>query len=72
MEKVKEVVAEMRINYSHGALRDTEFDPSPIVQFQNWFSTAKNCKEIIEANAMTLCTTTKDGFPSGRIVLLKV
>ncbi len=51
-------------------LSRTDLDRSPIAQFQRWFN------EVIEANlpepnAMTLATSTPQGGPSARIVLLK-
>jgi pyridoxamine 5'-phosphate oxidase len=41
-----------------------------IEQFSNWWQDAVN-SEIDEVNALTLCTASADGKPSGRIVLLK-
>jgi pyridoxamine 5'-phosphate oxidase len=40
-------------------------EPDPIRQFELWFADAKH------ENAMTLATSTPDGVPSARIVLLK-
>jgi pyridoxamine 5'-phosphate oxidase len=40
-------------------------DPNPIRQFERWFADAN------QENAMTLATSTPDGTPSARIVLLK-
>jgi pyridoxamine 5'-phosphate oxidase len=42
----------------------------PLVKFQEWMQEAW-AHEPEDANAMTLATTTPDGFPSARIVLLK-
>jgi pyridoxamine 5'-phosphate oxidase len=44
---------------------------NPIIQFQNWFEDAKNDRDIIHPNAMTLSTIGLDGYPDSRIVLLK-
>ena len=45
-------------------------DPDPLVQFQKWFDQAQ-AAGIPEANAMTLATTSADGQPSARMLLLK-
>lgn len=42
----------------------------PIAQFEKWFQEAM-ASNIPEPNALTLSTVSKDGRPSGRIVLLK-
>jgi len=42
----------------------------PIARFQEWFAEAW-VHEPEDANAMTVATTTPDGMPSARIVLLK-
>jgi len=42
----------------------------PIVQFSDWFNDAKS-KETKNPEAMTLATSTSDGRPSARMVLLK-
>jgi len=43
---------------------------NPIELFNEWFSEAKKT-EINDPNALTLATSSKDGAPSARIVLLK-
>jgi len=45
-------------------------DKDPIIQFEEWFDLAQNTN-ICMPEAMTLATSTPDGFPSARIVLLK-
>jgi pyridoxamine 5'-phosphate oxidase len=47
-----------------------DVNPNPIVQFKDWFKEAIN-SEVLEVNAMTLSTIGLDGFPNGRVVLLK-
>lgn len=42
----------------------------PLIQFQSWFADAQRA-ELREPNAMTLATSTPDGRPSARVVLLK-
>ena len=46
-------------------------DADPLGLFEVWFSEAKD-SEPNDANAMALATATPDGFPSVRMVLLKV
>jgi len=49
-----------------------KLDSDPIKEFEKWMGIAIKTPEIIEPNAMTLCTASKTGWPSGRILLLKV
>jgi pyridoxamine 5'-phosphate oxidase len=44
-------------------------DPDPLVQLQNWLNDARAVTP--SADAMTLATSTADGRPSARIVLLR-
>ena len=43
----------------------------PIAQFSRWFADAKACKAILQANAMCVSTIDLNGFPDGRMLLLK-
>ena len=63
-------VAEIRKEYAHKTLVETEIQPDPIKQFNVWWQDAMEAK-ITEANAMTLATASADGIPSARTVLLK-
>ncbi len=56
--------------YEKFELHEESVKHNPFDQFKNWFIDTKN-SEILEANAMTLATASKDGKPSARIVLLK-
>lgn len=47
-----------------------DVSPDPLIQFQSWFADAQRA-ELREPNAMTLATSTPDGRPSARVVLLK-
>lgn len=47
-----------------------DVNPDPLAQFQHWFAEAQQAG-IREPNAMTLATSTADGHPSARVVLLK-
>ena len=63
-------LAELRQDYVRESLTERDVDPNPIAQFEKWFDQALNAA-MIEPNAMTLATSTLDGHPSARIVLLK-
>lgn len=63
-------LAALRRDYALASLTETEVDPDPIRQFERWFADAVSAR-VLEPNAMTLSTATRDGVPSGRIVLLK-
>ncbi|MHC1768472.1 MAG: pyridoxamine 5'-phosphate oxidase [Verrucomicrobiia bacterium] len=51
-------------------LYEQDLDPNPIAQFRHWFMAAIEAN-LPEPNAMTLATSTREGMPSARIVLLK-
>lgn len=63
-------IANIRRDYSLQTLNENDVAPDAMQQFTNWWQQAIN-SSIDEVNAMTLATATKDGLPSGRIVLLK-
>lgn len=60
-----------RRNYIKGELLESNVPEDPIELFRNWFEEIEDVKDGFEANAMTLSTIGKDGFPKSRIVLLK-
>jgi len=59
-----------RRSYEKHELRRKDLEQHPMLQFQSWFLEAEKVEEV-EANAMTLGTIGKDGFPKNRVVLLK-
>jgi pyridoxamine 5'-phosphate oxidase len=63
-------LSDLRREYADAALDVRDVDPDPIVQFRRWFDEAVQA-QLTDANAMTLATSTRDGRPSARIVLLK-
>lgn len=63
-------LSNLRKNYSLNELDETSVDASPFKQFSIWFADAL-ASELPEPNAMTLATSTPDGKPSARVVLLK-
>ena len=60
-----------RKNYIKGELTKSSVDANPLQQFRKWFYEVKDSKTVNEVNAMTLTTLWLDGFPKGRVVLLK-
>lgn len=63
-------IADLRNEYTHTGLKERDFDPNPLVQFEKWFEDAVRAG-VPEPNAMTLATAGKDGNPAARVVLLK-
>lgn len=59
-----------RREYKKSELNEETIAQDPFVQFSKWFNEVVESK-IIEPNAMTLATSTIEGKPSARIVLLK-
>lgn len=60
----------MRRHYSREVLTRESLQDDPIVQFELWLKDAVD-EQVIEPNAMTLATSTPDGHPLVRTVLLK-
>ena len=63
-------ISDHRKDYTRFSLREEDVDPDPIRQFERWFDEAVK-SAVPEPNAMTLATSTSDGRPSARIVLLR-
>lgn len=63
-------LADLRKDYSLAGLSEKDLARDPFRQFEKWFQEAEAAK-ITEPNAMTLSTSTRDGRPSARTVLLK-
>lgn len=65
-----DLIANIRKDYQLKALSENDADPNAIAQFGKWWKEAQE-SDILEVNAMTLATSSSDGIPSARIVLLK-
>jgi pyridoxamine 5'-phosphate oxidase len=63
-------LADLRREYTQRGLSEAEVDADPFKQFQLWFSEAV-AAQLVEPNAMTLATASREGKPSARVVLLK-
>ncbi len=70
MSVEKEVIENLRREYSSESLSEKDVAKDPIQQFGRWFKEAMEAN-INEPNAMTLATTSIDRKPSARIVLMK-
>lgn len=60
-----------RKSYEKGILSKNTIDPNPMQQFRTWFHEVLESGGVDEANAMTVSSISEDGFPKGRVVLLK-
>jgi pyridoxamine 5'-phosphate oxidase len=62
-------IAHIRREYLGAPLSDTASDPDPVRQFSVWFEQIRDVEP--DPTAMALATSTRDGRPSVRTVLLK-
>lgn len=60
-----------RKSYEKGSLLEDNLPDNPIAFFQQWFFEVDTHFPEDETNAMTLSTLGEDGYPKGRVVLLK-
>ncbi|MFK7891579.1 MAG: pyridoxamine 5'-phosphate oxidase [Granulosicoccus sp.] len=65
-----EALIEPRRDYTADTLRRTDISTDPVRQFTHWLANARE-KKILDATAMTLCTSDAENQPHARIVLLK-
>jgi len=63
-------LADLRQEYSAGGLSEDDADRDPFALFRRWFDQAV-VAGLPDPNAFTLATSTPDGSPSARAVLLK-
>ena len=62
-------IANIRRDYSGDPLSEIESDPDPFAQFTRWFEQVRDLEA--DPTAFALATSTRDGRPSVRTVLLK-
>jgi pyridoxamine 5'-phosphate oxidase len=60
-----------RKSYEKGELLLTNVPDNPLELFRDWFIEVDTHFNVGETNAMTLSTLGSDGYPKGRVVLLK-
>lgn len=63
-------IFDLRRDFTLQKMDESDVDCDPMVQFEKWFNEALS-SEVLEPNAMDLCTVSADSKPSSRIVLLK-
>jgi pyridoxamine 5'-phosphate oxidase len=63
-------ISDIRKDYTQRSLTEEDVQQEPLKQFQRWWDEAM-ASQIDEVNAMTLATSSPDGVPAARIVLLK-
>lgn len=63
-------LAALRREYSLGGLLETDLVPDPIAMFRHWLHDV-TAAGLHEPNAMVVASSTADGVPSARLVLLK-
>lgn len=64
-------LSDYRKSYEKGALLKSNVPENPMELFQKWFYEVYHSDGVDEANAMTISTIGLDGYPKGRVVLLK-
>jgi pyridoxamine 5'-phosphate oxidase len=64
------LISDIRKEYMLESLEESGAEPDAIEQFKVWWAEAIS-SEIVEVNAMTLCTVSEDNIPNGRVTLLK-
>jgi len=67
---MKKNIANIRTDYTKNSISEIGLNSDPVQQFKIWFNQALDSK-VIEASAMVLSTVSSEGFPSGRVLLLK-
>ena len=68
---MKKDLGNYRKSYEKGELLKKDVPENPIELFQKWFFEVDKFFPGTESNAMTLSTIGADGYPKGRVVLLK-
>ncbi|MBE2225789.1 MAG: pyridoxamine 5'-phosphate oxidase family protein, partial [Ignavibacteria bacterium] len=63
-------IQNLRRQYSKSTLSASSVSKDPFKQFEKWFQEVLN-SGFLEPNAMTLATSSKNGRPTARVVLLK-
>jgi pyridoxamine 5'-phosphate oxidase len=63
-------IAHLRVDYSLSGLLEKDLAKDPFRQFERWFQEAEAAK-VVEPNAMSLATVSREGRPAVRTVLLK-
>jgi pyridoxamine 5'-phosphate oxidase len=70
VKQVGRFLQKLRVEYNELGLDEKQAHPDAMRQFERWFKDALKSGEP-ESNALVLSTASKQGVPSGRVVLLK-
>jgi pyridoxamine 5'-phosphate oxidase len=68
---MKKDLGNHRKSYEKSALLEDAISDNPMELFQKWFYELEKSGTVEELNTMTISTQGLDGYPKGRIVLLK-
>lgn len=69
-KSLRQLVSNFRNEYIASGITENDLKSNPIDQFEIWLNEAV-ANKLMEPNAMHLATTSPDGKPSGRVMLLK-
>ncbi len=64
-------LSDFRKSYEKQELLESNINENPMELFKKWFDEIDSIYDEIETNAMTISTIGLDGYPKGRVVLLK-
>lgn len=70
MQELNQKLQQLRRDFLHAQLNETDVNPNPVLQLQKWLHEAIEA-EVNEPNAMVLSTVGKNLQPSARVVLLR-
>ena len=70
MNKLKSYIKLLRNEFTSNVLEEANVSKSPFIQFAKWLENAVDAG-VMEPNAVTLATSSKEGFVDARIVLLR-
>ena len=70
MEDIRAYIRKLSMEFSKEQLDESDVDPNPLKQFENWFVEAVE-KKAPAPNAMTVSTSDANAHASGRILLLR-
>ena len=70
MNKLKSYIKLLRNEFTSNVLEEANVSKSPFIQFAKWLQNAVDAG-VMEPNAVTLATSSKEGFVDARIVLLR-
>lgn len=70
MSQISEKIKQLRMEYAMGALDEGSVHADPYEEFRQWMEQALEAG-VEEPHAMTLATSSAEGQPSARIVLLR-